>query len=78
MREIATRITIEAFLGMEARNKELKSPEAAGFYMEIENRGLMKVNEAIWTDTRFLYLGTTIQGYHRRLRYFSHAVLARL
>ena len=56
MREIGTRISIQAFLAMEARNRDLASPEAVGFYMEIENPQLMKIrNEAIWLDTRFLF-----------------------
>lgn len=78
-REIGTQLLLQTFLAMQAGNRQLSPPAPVGFYMEIENRQLMQYqNDAIWFDTRFLYIGTTAEGWHRRLRYFSHATFSRL
>ena len=53
-----------------------KQGNEVGFYIEVESPQLMKYqNEATWFESRCVYFGTTPEGWHRRLRYFEHALL---
>jgi hypothetical protein len=49
----------------------------AGLYMEIENRFLMQhQNEGIWFECRCSYIGSTPEGWHKRVRFFPDACLS--
>ena len=76
MRQVGTQLLLRSFAHLQEYNQRLDLPEAVGIYMEIENPQLMRFqNEAIWYQTRFLYVGKTPQGSHQRVRYFEHAGL---
>lgn len=68
--------TVELILSTFDFLSRVAGSSAAGLYMEIENRAVMQhKNDGIWLETRFAYIGTTPEGWHRRVRYFAHAKL---
>lgn len=61
-----------AFEHLQASSKQ--NGLGSGVYLEVENPALMRhQNEGIWFESRFVYIGTSPQGWHKRVRHFLHS-----
>lgn len=58
----------------ESLYKEGMLSPAIGLFLEVENPLIKKsLNEAIWPDTNFVYIGSNTKGDHLRVYYFDGA-----
>jgi hypothetical protein len=65
------------FAALDHHQKRFASGEdrsGRGLYLEIDNPALQQsLNEAVWRDSRFVFIGLNGRGDHCRVRYFEGA-----
>ena len=69
---VAHHLMLESFADLEARDAE--NPRAGGLYIIVDNPMLRRIqNEATWFESRYLFIGRTVEDFDQRIRYFAHA-----
>ncbi len=75
--QIVVEMLLETRDYFEIRYIDKRETEAIGILLEVENDDLkMRLNQAIWPGSNFVYIGKNKRGDHVRIYYFKNALIS--